>query len=152
MLKLLINCCRTNFLMPLLTHQNCYLFALYIKYVSLSHHQKRFIVAEAERRRLTHEPVSDKALALWAQATFSLLKIPNRVTVTLLLRDLPPPPPETAHRLIYKTVRSRSGQNHLLEVALYQWACDRFSDRMKISHSMIMLKALRLQKMHNARK
>lgn len=63
MLTLFINHLRTKF-SKLLTDQNCSRFALYVTKIDLSHPQKWLILADAERRRLTHKPVPGKALAM----------------------------------------------------------------------------------------
>lgn len=88
--------------------------SLSMRNVTLNHHQKRVIVAEAERRRVAHEPSSGQQLSLWAKKKFGLAFPPNRTTTTRLLHRPPPPPPNTASGCVDKRVRCRSGQSHVL--------------------------------------
>lgn len=71
--------------------------------MTLNQHQKRMIVAEAERRRLAHEPSSGQPLSLWAKKRwvlpFLLIGPPSSDFSIVLQRCLREQASKTQHQL-----------------------------------------------------
>lgn len=140
-------------LTPALLERTCGRCSSEMKLITLNYDQKRQIVAESERQRLLGRNPTGESLSQWAKCHFGIQSAPNRSTISRILKN-PPPPTTTigqSRTRIDKRCRNRGGMHCDLERVLYQWVCDRFYDRVNLSHAMIRQKACRIQDLLNQR-
>ena len=112
--------------------------------VSLSLSQKRKICQHADSQRKGGTRLSISRLAQWAFDKYKLPSVPNKSTMSRVLKKsliLLARPQATLAR---KT-RENHGHNHILEMALFDWIIDQQAKRININGHLIIEKAKRIQ-------